>query len=530
LSQLILPPTEPSPFPADLTIDAGDRGALYGLLEWAAPKTDALSVYYWDPVGFAEECVVWPEGKYLRDHQREGLETLARDKRVSVRSMHSAGKTTFVGLGVLWFGLTRDAAGVPWKCPTTAGAWRQLEFYLWPEIHLWAQRLDWDKIGRVPFRRYELQTLNLKLRHGTAFAVASDQPALIEGVHADAVMYVFDESKSIRAATFDAAEGAFAAEGAEDIEALAIATSTPGEPNGRFWQIQTQQPGYEDWRSLHWTLERVMETGQVTQEWVDKRARQWGAHSAIFANRVLGEFHSADEDGVIPLSWIEAAVERWRMTSDLAGGGECQHRHTHCGVDVARSGEDKTNLAIGVGDRVCEIRTSFHEDTMMTAGRVRGVLAANPGCVAIIDTDGLGAGVTDRLREQEQNVYAFHAGESTDRLDKSGELGFLNVRAAAWWNLREMLDPANSSEVELPEDAELLGDLTAPHWTVRSNGRIQIEAKDEIKKRLGRSPDKGDAVVMRFWQERKRRRARMGDMGASPEHPHADLGEKRWVS
>jgi hypothetical protein len=57
-----------------------------------------------------------------------------------------------------------------------------------------------------------------------------------------------------------------------------------------------------------------------------------------------------------------------------------------------------------------------------------------------------------------------------------------------------------------------------------SNGRIKIESKDDIKKRLGRSPDKGDAVVMRFWQERKRRKARMGNMGATDERPMADLG------
>jgi hypothetical protein len=492
-------------------------------LEWAAPKSaGALAEFYWDPVGFAEQCIIWPEGTQLREHQREGLDAL-RSGRVSIRSMHAAGKTSTVGIGVLWFATTRDAAGVQWKCPTTAGAWRQLEYYLWPEIHLWATRLDWERIGRQPFRRYELQTLNLKLRYGQAFAVASDQPALIEGVHARAVMYVFDESKSIRAATFDAAEGAFAAEGATDVEAIAIATSTPGEPNGRFWQIQTQQPGYEDWTSLHWTLDRVLATGQVTEQWVEKRRRQWGEQSAIFANRVLGEFHSADEDGVIPLSWIELATERWKATQDASG--QCTHVHTHVGVDVARSGEDKTNLAIGVDQRVCEIRTSFHEDTMMTAGRVRGVLNANPGCLAIIDTDGLGAGVTDRLREQDQHVYAFHAGEGSDHVDKSGELGFLNVRAAAWWHLRELLDPANEQGcVELPDDPELLGDLTAPHWVVMSNGRIKIEAKDDIKKRLGRSPDKGDAVVMRFWQDRRRRKARMGSMGATDERPFADVG------
>jgi len=98
--------------------------------------------------------------------------------------------TTTVSLAVIWFALTRDAAGVDWKCPTTAGAWRQLEQYLWPEIHRWARWPALGFIGRPPFKRQELLRLNLNLRFGSAFAVASDIPANIEGVHADAVLYV----------------------------------------------------------------------------------------------------------------------------------------------------------------------------------------------------------------------------------------------------------------------------------------------------------------------------------------------------
>lgn len=129
--------------------------------------------------------------------------------------------------------------------------------------------------------------------------------------------------------------------------------------------------------------------------------------------------------------------------------------------------------------------------------------------LAIVDTDGLGAGVTDRLREQGFTVNAFHASTSSSARDRSGELGFANNRAAAWWSLREALDPASGSELELPDDDQLLGDLTAAHWTIRSGGLIQLEAKTEIRKRLGRSPDAGDAVVMAFWEEPRRRGPRM---------------------
>ena len=150
---------------------------------------------------------------------------------------------------------------------------------------------------------------------------------------------------------------------------------------------------------------------------------------------------------------------------------------------------------------------------METAGNVRGVVRAF-GLAPTIDTDGLGAGVTDRLREDGIDVIAFHAGSRSEQTDRSGELGFANIKAEAWWNLRQLLDPTYSADIELPPDDQLLGDLTAPKWKVLSNGRIQNESKDEIKKRLGRSTDKGDVVVMTFWDPSEVDQAYMGSMGA----------------
>ena len=91
------------------------------------------------------------------------------------------------------------------------------------------------------------------------------------------------------------------------------------------------------------------------------------------------------------------------------------------------------------------------------------------------------------------NVLPFNASEKTSKRDRSGELGFTNKRSAAWWGMRELLE---DGLIALPPDDNLTGDLTAPKWRVMSGGRIQVESKDDIKKRLGRSPDDGDAVVM----------------------------------
>jgi hypothetical protein len=465
----------------------------------AKPVADATRFMY-DPVGFAEQCIDWgPEGG-LTAYQDEILAAIPIRRRVAVRGPHGLGKTGVASIAILWFALTRDAAGIDWKIAATAGAWRQLSRFLWPEIKKWAKRIRWDQLGRGPLdERTELQTLSLKLRHGEAFAIASSNAELIEGVHADSVLYLFDESKAIQAATFEAAEGAFSGASPEGglPEAFALAMSTPGEPNGVFYDIHAHRTGLEDWWTRHVTLEEAIAAGRVSRGWADQRKLQWGAESAAYHNRVLGEFHSSDEDGVIPLGWIEAANERWRAWDD-EGRPETRGRRT-VGVDVARSGSDKTVMALLDGTVVTELRHTSLENTMQTTGRVLGIVAADPGRRPIVDVIGIGAGVVDRLREQGVSVEAFNASEGTDKRDHSGELGFSNTRSAAWWNVRELLDPAYGAELALPPDDRLTGDLTAPHWRVLSGGRIQVESKDEIRKRLGRSTDDGDAVVQGAW-------------------------------
>lgn len=469
--------------------------------------------WLYDPVGFLTECIDWPEDQALTDYQVDILRAVPRQRKVSARGPHGLGKTALAALLVLWFSLTRDAAGIDWKVATTAGAWRQLEHYLWPEVHKWNKRVRWEMLGRRPLKEHaELLDLNLKLGHGAAFAVASNDPSLIEGVHADHVLYVFDESKAIGADIFDAAEGAFSAAGAQPgLEAYAVAFSTPGEPSGRFYEIHQRKAGLEDWWTRHVTLAEAVSVGRISQSWADKRALQWGEASALYANRVLGEFHSADEDGVIPLSWVEAAVERGKALREAATPlGDL----TALGVDVARTGADQTAMAPRYGDWVTEIRYTHHEDTMATAGRAEGILAAAGSGQAVVDVIGIGAGVVDKLRENGLEVEAFNASEGTERLDRSGELGFTNCRSAAWWNLREMLDPAYGATLALPDDPLLIGDLTAPRWRVLSGGRIQIEAKDDIRKRVGRSTDSGDAVVQACWPgQPPARRARMSFAG-----------------
>lgn len=478
---------------------------LFGVADALEPPRP---VFFDDPVGWVGEFV---DFSGLTGYQAEVMSSLVGSGRVAVRGPHGLGKTTAAALLVHWFAQTRD--GLDWKALTTAGAWRQLVKYLWPEVHKWSRRLRWDRLGRKPYTATELMGLSLKLSTGEAFAAAASDHEKIEGCHADHLLYVFDESKAIPVPTWDAAEGAFTG-GSKEVLVLAI--STPGEPQGRFYQIHKREAGYEDWTVRHVTRQEVTAAGRMDPKWAEQRSRQWGAQSALFLNRVEGEFASSDEDGVIPLSWVEAANERWSEAHPeclvkKAGRDEVpEYRHDGClldgftglGCDPARSGPDATVLGLRHGETITDIRRTRKEGTTQTSGRVRRVLE-HQGGKAVVDVIGIGAGVVDSLRDNThlaRNVVPFNAAERSTRKDRSRELGFLNTRAAAWWHLRERLDPDSPDEpISLPPDDELIGDLTAPKWTVTGAGKIQIESKDDIRRRLSRSTDVGDAVVMAFW-------------------------------
>ena len=464
-----------------------------------------------DPAAFATEAIEWPEGQGLAPYQIRTMRTLAKERRLVLRKLHGVGGTATAALVVLWFALTREFAGDDWKVVTTASAWRQLKEFLWPEIRKWTRRLRWDELGVMPWvEERELLDMAIKLDHGSAFAVASNDPAKLEGAHADQLLYLFDEAKTIPAGTFDAAEGAFSGAGDDTHqEAFAFALSTPGEPNGRFYDLCRRSPGTEEWTVQRITLDEGVKAGRVSAEWVEAKAALWGRESAQFKNRALGEFASADEDGVIPLSWVEAAVERWQERYGTDGSRWLPPAAPGVvGVDLADSGEDSNVIAHRYGWVVGPLERPAHRGDGVTGSivaaaesRVAGLLTTYPEMLAVVDAVGMGATVVGTLRRDidPDRVDAFVAGARTNRRDFTGEWGFADCRAAAWWGLRELLDPVNGEALCLPPDDLMISDLTAPHWREVSGGRIRVETKVEIAKRLGRSTDSGDAVVQAFW-------------------------------
>lgn len=207
---------------------------------------------------------------------------------------------------------------------------------------------------------------------------------------------------------------------------------------------------------------------------------------------LYGDFTVGTQDEpwqTIPTAWIRAAQARWTAEAKPT-------KQTAIGVDVARGGADKTVLAPRYGVWFGPLQKYAGTETPdgpMVAGLVMKELVH--GGYANVDVIGVGASVYDVCRMQRADARPINFAAGSDAYDKSGRLQFVNVRAAAYWAMREALDPDSGDNLMLPPDPELLADLTAPKWSMRTSG-IQIESKEDIVKRIGRSPDSGDAVVL----------------------------------
>ena len=198
-----------------------------------------------------------------------------------------------------------------------------------------------------------------------------------------------------------------------------------------------------------------------------------------------------DEWQVIPSSWVKAAMDRWQPA-------DCLPPPSSVGVDPSRGG-DETTIAVRRGWRFDELVTVKPDASGIVTGGAaakRVLDVAGEFAPIHVDVIGIGASTVDHLEPYvgRRVIGVNGAGESLEK-DLSGNLRFANKRAEVWWRFREALSPERAARVALPRDQRLLADLCAPRYRLTARG-LMVEDKVEIKKRLGRSPDRGDAVVL----------------------------------
>jgi hypothetical protein len=442
-----------------------------------------------DPAAWTQERL----GEFLWSKQVEIMRAVAAKPLVAVQSGHGIGKSHLASRLVAWFLDTRPPGET--FVVTTAPTVQQVRAVLWRYI-----TQAWQLHG---LRGRVTQAAEWKINDQlVAFGrKPSDyNESAFQGIHAKHLLVILDEACGIPAQLWNAADSLATG---SDNHILAI--GNPDSNSSHFHSVCTSEPGWHrikisSLNSPNVTGEKVpdqLKQTLVKPEWIEDKKLRWGVSSPLFKSKILGEW-ADDEDGLIPMSWVIDANARWHAWNEsrreLVG-------RTVLGVDVGHLGEDKTVIATRRGDVVTTIESWGKQDTVAVAGLVQQRLRASAPAVAVVDAIGVGAGVVDILRSKGCAVRPFVASASTKRRESTGTQGFPNLRSAAWWNLRELLDPALDARLCLPPIDDLTADLTTPRYEPVTGGKIKVESKDDIRKRLKRSTDFGDAVVQALWTE-----------------------------
>jgi hypothetical protein len=459
-----------------LDVIAGARAEL----EASIAEADDRARYQADPVGYCRDVLRFePWSK-----QREVLESVRDHKRTAVRSSHGTGKTAIAGRAALWFLDSFENSRVI----TTAPTWAQVKDLLWREIHV-AHYAAAGKIGG------KLHDAGLELGPDWfAVGLSTNEPERFQGHHAEHLLLIVDESSGVSTAIFNAAQGFLTAHGAR-----LLLLGNPTQLSGEFFDaFHTKRAGYNlisisTFDTPAFTGELVAEPALrslPTPEWVAEMRALYGEESPLWAVRVLGEFARQPDDSIIALAALEAAQVREReKTAPVV-----------IGCDVARFGSDETVIALRHGERVRIAKVLSGRDTMTVVGEIlrvaRGTLEeAVDFARIVVDDVGLGGGVTDRLRELKREgslgalrVTAFNGAERSRAPDD-----YPNRRSEVWFEFADRLET-----LDLDADEKLAADLVAPTYKLDSKGRRVVEPKADTKRRLGRSPDRGDAVLLTF--------------------------------
>ncbi|HEY8354397.1 MAG TPA: AAA family ATPase [Methylophilaceae bacterium] len=425
-----------------------------------------------DPVFFVRHVL----GGDPWEKQEEVLNAVRDHRRVAVRACHGVGKTKVAAWVALWFLYCHRNS----KVITTAPTWHQVENLLWREIHAA------HATSRIPLGGKVLQTQIELGKQWFALGLSTDKPERFQGFHAENILLIVDEASGVDQRIFEAAEGFLTSPGAK-----LLLIGNPTQLSGEFYNA-FRSPLYHKihisaFDSPNLKAGRIVRPYLVTPEWVEEKRIQWGEDSPMWYSRVLGEFPEQGDDTLIPLAWIEAAQERWCEYMNREPDGD---EPVELGVDVARYGSDSTVIVVRRGICAEIVRVIRGQNTMQVTGAVIDALRSTGATVAKVDVVGIGAGVADRLKELDWPVQEMNAGEPARDKER-----FVNRRAEWYWALRERFQ---KGDIAIEPDEELAAQLASLKFKFDSRGRIQIESKEDMRKRGLPSPDKADALMLAF--------------------------------
>lgn len=444
-------------------------------------------VFYADhPVEFVKDVI----GAVPDIEQEKILRSVAENQMTSVRSGHGVGKSTVEAWVLIWFIMTRPFPKIPCTAPTQ----HQLFDILWAEVNKWlrnnpllSEQLIWTK-----------EKVYMKDHPQEWFAVArtASKPDALQGFHAENVLYIIDEASGVEDEVFEPVLGSLSTEGAR-----LLMCGNPTQLSGFFYDSHNKNRA--NYSAFHIDGRNSQ---RVSKEYIQTIVDMYREESDVFRVRVAGEFPTQGDDVYIPLPLCERSVAtpyKQREKPELI----------HIGADIARFGDDKTCIGVKIDEKAMFYKKINGQDTVRTAHDIalcgEQLVEKYKWTEEIpikIDDGGVGGGVTDRLREMKRsdperfwwmNIIPVQFGASIRHKY------FYDTTTYMMSVVKKLLTPQVDEDgtkhpirLILPDDGDLIAQLSTRKYEVTENSKIKIESKKDIKRKGQHSPDEADCLLL----------------------------------
>jgi hypothetical protein len=453
-----------------------------------------------DVARYARDPAVWAAdklGEHFWSKQVEIAESVRDNRLTAVQSCHGTGKSFTVSRLTAWW-LSIHPPGEA-RVVTTAPTGDQVKAILWSEINgafSKAQARGNPFIGRINETEWKLDKRLLAFGRKPS----DYNPHAFQGIHAKYVLVILDEACGINKQFWTAANAIATGE-----HCRIVAVGNPDDPGSYFaracasgrWNVirisAFDSPNFTDE-----PVPDALREALVGRAYVDDMKAEYGEESPTYISKVLGEFPNDAEDGVVRLSKVRACClpreTPWRAD---------QVTPIELGVDLGAGG-DETSIRERQGAVVGREWKFREKDPIKTVARIVEAVRESGAAVVKVDVIGIGWGIVGSLREKRQQgmhaarIVGVNVAEASTDPNR-----FKNLRSQIWWEIGRKLSEDLAWDLSGLEEADqerLVSQLTAPKYSLDSAGRTVVEPKAETKKRIGRSPDNADALLLAFYQ------------------------------
>ncbi|MCX5209807.1 hypothetical protein OG689_10975 [Kitasatospora sp. NBC_00240] len=449
--------------------------------------------YAADPALWAREKL----GEHLWSKQVDIAESVRDNRLTAVQSCHGVGKSwTASRLTAWWLDIHPPGEA---RVVTTAPTGDQVKAILWSEINA-AFGIAAARGNPLPGRINETDWKLGKRLIAFGRKPSDYNPHAFQGIHAKYVLVILDEACGINKQFWTAANAIATGE-----HCRILAIGNPDDPGSQFARVCANTDRWNVIRisafdTPNFTDEEIpdeLRPSLVSHAYEEDMRTEFGAQSPTYISKVLGEFPSDAEDGVVRLSAIRACTlppAAALLHTDLVP--------VELGVDLGAGG-DETVIRERRGPRVGREWRSRERDSAKVVQEIVRVIGLTGAGAVKVDSIGIGWGIVGSLREKRQegahsaDIIGVNVSESSTEPEK-----FARLRSQIWWQIGRQLSEDHGwdlSELEADDRERLVSQLTAPKYTTDASGRIVVEPKAETKKRIGRSPDNADALMLAFY-------------------------------